>query len=133
MGRTTLHLFLAVQYGGAARGILGMNEASDVSLPEMIEVRTCGAQGRGYFAKVSIEAGTTVLESSRPIVWAVNDEHESRNCRSVSHLTRFCAQVSPRLRCAGCSFPSMIDWSFCGAISTMPDVLACCVLVPPGV
>lgn len=72
-----------------------MNEASDVSLPEMIEVRTCGTQGRGYFAKsgVSIKAGTTVLESSRPIVWAVNDEHESRNCRSVSQLAGFCGQV----------------------------------------
>lgn len=63
-----------------------MDDASDVSVSEMIEVRTCGAQGRGYFAKsgVSIQAGTTVLESSRPIVWAVNDEYESRNCRSVS-------------------------------------------------
>ena len=63
-----------------------MDEAFDVSAPEMIEVGTCGAQGRGYFAKsgVSIQAGTTVLESSRPIVWAVNDGYESRNCRSVN-------------------------------------------------
>ena len=121
MYKRQLHSFLVLQHGSAAREILGMDEASDVSLPGMIEVRTCGVQGRGYFAKsgVSIEAGTTVLESSRPIVWAVSDDYESRNCRSVSQLAGYCGQLV-----LGFGVPAevFVRWSsahsFCGAIST---------------
>lgn len=55
----------------------------------LIEVRSAGDAGNGCFAAapcdeeeevVKIKAGTTVLEAT-PIVWAVNDEHEARNCR----------------------------------------------------
>lgn len=59
------------------------DDVASVTSSGLIEVRSTEGQGRGYFAKagVVIGAGTPVLEGCRPIVWAVNDEHESRNCR----------------------------------------------------
>lgn len=61
-------------------------------------VRSAGEAGNGCFATPTspscpsgggaafIEAGTTVLEGLMPLVWAVNDEYESRNCRSAHAL-----------------------------------------------
>lgn len=61
----------------------------------MIEVKDVDGAGRGYFARATISPGSTVLpgcggnnssnnssnNSCNPVVWAVNDEHERRNCR----------------------------------------------------
>lgn len=58
-------------------------------LSALVEVRSAGDAGNGCFAargggsdEQGIPAGTTVLEGARPLVWAVNDKHETRNCRS---------------------------------------------------
>ncbi|CAN0073407.1 unnamed protein product [Scytosiphon promiscuus] len=71
-------------------------------MSSLMEVRSAGEAGNGCFAApptastsgrgaAFIEAGATVLDNVRPLVWAVNDEHESRNCR---HCLRPCLPVS---------------------------------------
>lgn len=66
----------------------------------LVEVREVCGQGRGYFARpaasvaaggaTSVAAGarssalpegTVVMENTRPVVAAVNDQYEGRNCR----------------------------------------------------
>lgn len=56
------------------------------SMSPLVEVRPAGESGNGCFVKKcvaggGIQAGTTLLEGARPIVWVVNDGHESTACR----------------------------------------------------
>lgn len=58
-----------------------MDSEDAYSLSSLMEVRSEYGQGRGYFAKCPVRAGTTVLAKCDAIVRAVNDDHEGRHCR----------------------------------------------------
>ncbi|CAM9740913.1 unnamed protein product [Ectocarpus sp. 12 AP-2014] len=81
-----------------------------MSLASIVEVRAAGAAGNGCFATSTpggglIRAGTAVLQGARPMVWALKDEHEGRNCRRCLQPPHFSPRLVPEATPQGGTSP----------------------------